>query len=96
MNRCVIFPRSDQVQALVELATLDDAIRVKTTLDGRWLHDVSPGASIYPGVIATMAIGVNMATAVGCIFVNIHASGLALQQGGRRPPGTVGGAHLAD
>jgi hypothetical protein len=49
MNRCVIFPRSDQVQALVELATLDDAIRVKTTLDGRWLHDVSPGASIYPG-----------------------------------------------
>jgi len=40
MNRCVIFSRSEQIQALVELATLEDAISVKTTLDG---------LNIYPG-----------------------------------------------
>merc|ERR1719201_754325 len=40
MNRCVIFSRSEQIQALVELATLEDAVSVKTTLDG---------LNIYPG-----------------------------------------------
>merc|ERR1719331_3549856 len=40
MNRCVIFSRSEQIQALVELATMEDAISVKNTLDG---------LNIYPG-----------------------------------------------
>merc|ERR1719230_2300590 len=40
MVRCVIFSRAEQIQALVELATLDDAVAVKTTLDG---------LNIYPG-----------------------------------------------
>merc|ERR1719169_282695 len=40
MVRCVIFSRADQIQALVELATMEDAISVKNTLDG---------LNIYPG-----------------------------------------------
>jgi len=40
MVRCVIFSRADQIQALVELATMDDAVAVRTTLDG---------LNIYPG-----------------------------------------------
>lgn len=40
MNRCVIFSRAEQIQALVELATIEDSIAVKETLDG---------LNIYPG-----------------------------------------------
>jgi RNA recognition motif-containing protein len=40
MNRCVIFSRAEQIQALVELATMEDAVAVRETLDG---------LNIYPG-----------------------------------------------
>jgi RNA recognition motif-containing protein len=40
MNRCVIFSRADEMQALVELATLEDSVTVRNTLDG---------LNIYPG-----------------------------------------------
>jgi RNA recognition motif-containing protein len=40
MNRCVIFSRGDEIQALVELAAIEDAVAVKETLDG---------LNIYPG-----------------------------------------------
>ena len=53
MVRCVIFSRADQIQALVELGTMDDAVAVRTTLDG---------LNIYPGA---NTLKVQSATAAG-------------------------------
>merc|ERR1711964_219008 len=40
MRRCVIFSRAESIQALVELATIEDAVAIRNTLDG---------LNIYPG-----------------------------------------------
>merc|ERR1719390_567090 len=52
MNRCVIFSRSEQIQALVELATLEDAISVRETLDGL---NIYPGANTLKVQYSSMA-----------------------------------------
>jgi len=52
MNRCVIFSRAEQIQALVELATIEDAVAVRETLDGL---NIYPGANTLKVQYSSMA-----------------------------------------